>query len=139
MSDEDSFDAEAAMRQAMGFSSFAVRRPKQETVSDPFQSDIAQETQAATDLPPAEHQGPSLVQRARNASRQGASRTDLPGTSTEQIAFTSPDGKTTYTRSELNEWARGKPNNNGDLVFFKPGFITEDPWSRLRGRNLSTQ
>ena len=31
MSDEDSFDAEAAMREAMGFSSFAVRRPKQET------------------------------------------------------------------------------------------------------------
>lgn len=31
MSDEDSFDAEAAMRQAMGFTSFAVRRPKQET------------------------------------------------------------------------------------------------------------
>ncbi|RVX73306.1 hypothetical protein B0A52_02948 [Exophiala mesophila] len=139
MSDEDSFDAEAAMREAMGFSSFAVRRPKQETVSDPSQSDVAQETQAATELPPLEHQGPSLVQRARNAPSHGASGTALPDTRTEQIAFTSPDGQTTYTRSELDEWARGKRNNNGDLVFFKPGFITEDPWSRLRGRNSSTK
>lgn len=51
------------------------------------------------------------------------------------IVFTSAISNTNYTKADLEAWARGKKNPNGDLVFFKPGFISEDPWSRLRDRS----
>lgn len=106
--------------------------------SDSSQSGVTQATQAVVETPHPEHQDPSFVQQTRNAPSQESSRTAVSGTRAEHIAFTSPDGQTTYTRSELDELARGKPNSNGDLVFFKPGFVSEDPWFRLRSRKGDT-
>lgn len=47
-------------------------------------------------------------------------------------AFSSPISNTYYTREDLDAWARGKVNGNGDTVYFKPGFVSNDPWARLR-------
>ena len=54
-------------------------------------------------------------------------------------AFTSPQTGISYTRQELEEWTRGKVNERGDKVYFKPGFVAEDPWSRLRTDKTSNQ
>jgi hypothetical protein len=51
---------------------------------------------------------------------------------TPAYAFSAPSTDTHYTRAELDEWARGRPNRHGDLVFFKPGFVCDDPWARHR-------
>ncbi|KAJ4609879.1 hypothetical protein HRR85_006152 [Exophiala dermatitidis] len=47
-------------------------------------------------------------------------------------AFSAPNSNTFYTRAELDEWARGKVNARGDVVYFKPAFVSDDPWARLR-------
>lgn len=47
-------------------------------------------------------------------------------------AFVAPRTGISYTRAELDAWAKGKVNANGDLVYFKPAFVSEDPWFRLR-------
>ena len=56
-------------------------------------------------------------------------------TSPSAYAFASPISNTYYTRAELEEWAKGKVNENGDTVYFKPGFVCEDPWARLRDKD----
>lgn len=52
----------------------------------------------------------------------------------DEIAYTSPAGAQ-MTRKELNEYSRGKEvikeDGTKDVVFFKPGFIDENPWARL--------
>ncbi|ETI25470.1 hypothetical protein G647_02243, partial [Cladophialophora carrionii CBS 160.54] len=48
------------------------------------------------------------------------------------FVFTSPQTGISYTNQELDEWSRGKLNDQGDKVYFKPGFVDADPWSRLR-------
>ncbi|OCT47192.1 hypothetical protein CLCR_02693 [Cladophialophora carrionii] len=60
----------------------------------------------------------------------------VPSFPTRQQAicvFTSPETGISYTKQELDEWSRGKLNDQGDKVYFKPGFVDADPWSRLRG------
>jgi hypothetical protein len=66
---------------------------------------------------------------ARNSSEMG------PPLSTPQdpsYAYVSPETGVSYTAQELNEWGRGKINEHGDKVYFKPGFVIDDPWFRLR-------
>lgn len=43
-----------------------------------------------------------------------------------------PETSQPFTQSELDEFARGKLNANGDTIYFKPGFIVDDPWARAR-------
>lgn len=50
----------------------------------------------------------------------------------EPCAFTSPVSNTFYSRSDLDSWARGHINSDGDTVYFKPGFVSEDPWARAK-------
>ncbi|EXJ88031.1 hypothetical protein A1O1_04958, partial [Capronia coronata CBS 617.96] len=60
-------------------------------------------------------------------------------TSTEQstYAFSYPATNTFYTRAQLNEWAQGKVNARGDTVYFRPNFVSDDPWARLRTQKTS--
>lgn len=47
-------------------------------------------------------------------------------------AYTSPSNPSyKLTASELNALRMGRPNARGDTVFFKPGFIDENPWKVL--------
>lgn len=82
---------------------------------------------------------PQLLDRNQHsasttASHQFATPHNAPGStaSHQTYAFISPETGISYTRSELDEWSRGKVNERGDTVFFKPGFVCEDPWFRLR-------
>lgn len=51
---------------------------------------------------------------------------------TSNIAYTSPSNPSyQLTASELNALRAGRPNARGDTVFFKPGFIDENPWKAL--------
>jgi hypothetical protein len=56
----------------------------------------------------------------------------FPSRQQANFMFTSPQTGISYTKQELEEWARGKINGQGDKVYFKPGFVDDDPWSRLR-------
>jgi hypothetical protein len=51
---------------------------------------------------------------------------------TPHTSYISPSN-TSYqlTASELNALRAGRPNARGDTVFFKPGFVDENPWKRL--------
>jgi hypothetical protein len=49
-----------------------------------------------------------------------------------RYAFISTQTGISYTRAELDEWQNGKVNKRGDKVYFKPGFVDEDPWARLK-------
>ncbi|KEF60786.1 uncharacterized protein A1O9_02348 [Exophiala aquamarina CBS 119918] len=133
MSDDPNFDHDAAMREAMGFSSFAVRRPKDD--SFPTQPDLRDQPQEHNeDMMTASTRGSfNTYSGTENPSRDSLSVHESAPRSPE-IVFTSSATNTNYTKAELDVWARGKRNLNGDLVFFKPGFISEDPWSRLRDK-----
>lgn len=72
------------------------------------------------------------------ATNQASSTATQPHIDLDQTpiyAFTSPISNTYYTRSDLDEWARGKINANGDTVYFKPGFVSDDPWARHRDKD----
>ncbi|KAL2408603.1 hypothetical protein ABEF93_005443 [Exophiala dermatitidis] len=74
------------------------------------------------------------------APDEAASVPGMPPTPSERsysthgtsYAFSAPNSNTFYTRAELDEWARGKVNARGDVVYFKPAFVSDDPWARLR-------
>ncbi|KIV79847.1 hypothetical protein PV11_07392 [Exophiala sideris] len=128
-------DMETAMREAMGFSSFAVRRPKNESDTQSQDTFAASSTSASgsNQVPLGEPRvfNQSTTEPALQHQPDQASFTPQPPT----YAFTSPISNTYFTRTDLEELARGKVNANGDTVFFKPGFVSDDPWARLRDRN----
>ena len=89
---------------------------------------------------PQEHSEGSVTSSARYSSTvysgtdnrsRGAFSVHESASESPNFVYTSPTG-VGFTKAELNAWARGKKNENGDLVFFKPGFISDDPWKRLR-------
>lgn len=56
----------------------------------------------------------------------------------EEPTYTNPHTGIGLTKSELEQLARGdRFNARGDRIFFKPAFLTPDPWARVR--TLSTQ
>ncbi|KAI1617262.1 hypothetical protein EDD36DRAFT_462117 [Exophiala viscosa] len=128
-------DVEAAMREAMGFSSFAVRRPKEQSDTQ-SQDTFAPSSMSAS----GSNQVPLGEPRVFNEPTTETSLQSQPNQMSftpqpPSYAFTSPISNTYYTRTDLEEWARGKVNANGDTVFFKPGFVSDDPWARLRDKN----
>lgn len=55
-------------------------------------------------------------------------------------AFTSPETGISFTHEELKDLMEGKKiNERGDKVYFKPGFVTNDPWARLRGNQQNKE
>jgi hypothetical protein len=52
---------------------------------------------------------------------------------TRPPAYTNPSTGISFTSQELNEMKQGKRNEKGDLVFFQPSFVDEDPWKELKG------
>ncbi|KIW24060.1 uncharacterized protein PV07_09797 [Cladophialophora immunda] len=144
--DED-VDTEAAMRAAMGFSSFSERRPKNQshtspTNASPTMTDSKEMTQGLQGLPDLSDSNPP---RAIDGTKVSADEPHLPtppqlSSSSASLsaqpetsyAFTYPRTGVSYTSQELDAWSRGKTNERGDKVFFKPGFVSDDPWFRLR-------
>ena len=50
-----------------------------------------------------------------------------------QVVYTNPVTGISFTRQELWEYGQGrKTNEKGDVVFFRPSFLDEDPWKALR-------
>lgn len=52
-----------------------------------------------------------------------------------QIVYTNPTTGISFTRQELYEYGQGrKTNERGDVVFFRPSFVDEDPWRTLKNK-----
>ena len=49
-----------------------------------------------------------------------------------QTVYTNPMIGISFTRQELFEYGQGrKTNAKGDVLFFKPSFVEDNPWSAL--------
>ncbi|EXJ67708.1 uncharacterized protein A1O5_09054 [Cladophialophora psammophila CBS 110553] len=146
-----STDPEAAMREMMGFSSFSMRRPK----NPPDTSFTQVPSQSATLRDPVPHvesssglPGSNPSQALKSVKSPGEeqqrsilsqpSSNSIPFSTQQQttIIFTSPETGISYTSEELDEWTRGKINERGDKVYFKPGFVYNDPWFRFRNTGM---
>ena len=58
--------------------------------------------------------------------------------SSSDIAYTSPTSPDyKLTSAELNALRNGRLNARGDMVFFKPGFIDENPWKALQEQEVA--
>ncbi|EXJ86796.1 hypothetical protein A1O3_03750 [Capronia epimyces CBS 606.96] len=156
MSEDPSFDAdtdpESAMRQMMGFASFSTRRPREqpkvafpvESRSLTAQSHQPQSNSTSTSAATEHHNALGSANSDSDTARplpvtvlETVSNDSIPPTPLqprEQLAymFTNPATNRFYTRTDLNDWAQGKVNARGDMVYFKPAFISDDPWARLR-------
>ncbi|KIW80699.1 hypothetical protein Z517_07315 [Fonsecaea pedrosoi CBS 271.37] len=152
-SDGANGDPEAAMRAMMGFSSFSERRPKHQSHTSATNAP-AVETQSGKTAPGVP--GSSDLSRSSHLQgvefESGSSKTpgheEHPSTLDQSTplpapplphqqpqtnyAFVSPETGISFTPEELEELSRGKINARGDRVFFKPAFVADDPWFRLR-------
>ncbi|KAJ9610764.1 hypothetical protein H2200_005541 [Cladophialophora chaetospira] len=141
--DDVDLDPEAAMREMMGFSSFTTR-PKNRSDASASQTlpqgpatvhpstgsnSIAVGIFNPLDRPHTKEQHPMTSSTAETP-------TSLASQNQYAYAFTSPQTEIAYTRQELQELMNGKVNERGDKVYFKPGFVDEDPWSRLRKKEV---
>lgn len=62
--------------------------------------------------------------------RSSPSSSSFPVTATAQIAYQNPTTGISLTRQQLDAYAKGEiVNEKGDVVFFKPGFVVDDPWA----------
>ncbi|KIW10434.1 hypothetical protein PV08_11398 [Exophiala spinifera] len=140
MSGQPNFDddADAAMHEMMGFSTFTERR-KDKRFETTFAPSLSSSSSSATAA------AATASQPGESSSKPASFGSSLDGSKREQnqnhgneeapvYAFSSPVSNTYYTREDLDAWARGKVNANGDTVYFKPGFVSDDPWARLRPR-----
>ncbi|OAP56462.1 hypothetical protein AYL99_09641 [Fonsecaea erecta] len=132
-------EAEMAMRAMMGFSSFSERRPKKQSYTTPMNAPPVatdpKQTASGVPGPSEKHAGDEeqLVSSPHHPLPSSSATTPLPAPPQQtSYAFTSPQTGISYTAAELEEWSRGKVNARGDKVFFKPGFVSDDPWFRLR-------
>jgi hypothetical protein len=58
-----------------------------------------------------------------------------PSDTYSQTVYTNPTTGISFTRQELYEYSQGrKTNEMGDVVFFRPSFVDEDPWKGLRNK-----
>jgi hypothetical protein len=49
--------------------------------------------------------------------------------------YTNPVTGLSFTRQQLYEYGQGrKTNERGDVVLFRPSFLDEDPWRKLRDK-----
>ncbi|KIX99701.1 uncharacterized protein Z520_04337 [Fonsecaea multimorphosa CBS 102226] len=144
-------DAELTMRAMMGFSSFSERRPKNQSHTSLMnaQHSTTDSKEPAPDAPGSsdfsdsrhpqafESQNPPGDDEQMSSLHNDLSPNSTPYPAQQQqqtsYAFTSPQTGISYTSEELEQWSRGKVNARGDKVFFKPGFVSDDPWFRLRG------
>jgi hypothetical protein len=52
-----------------------------------------------------------------------------------EIVYTNPVTGISFTRQQIFEYGQGrKTNEKGDVVFFRPSFLDEDPWKGLRNK-----
>jgi hypothetical protein len=69
----------------------------------------------------------------QNNGPGGAPSQYTSSSSYSEVAYTNPVTGISFTRRELYQYAQGqKKNEKGDVVFFRPSFIDEDPWKHLR-------
>ncbi|OAL36463.1 hypothetical protein AYO20_04359 [Fonsecaea nubica] len=147
-------DPEAAMRAMMGFSSFSERRPKHQPHTSatnapaveiqsgkiapgaPGSSDLSRsshlqevEFESGSSETPGHVKNPSVPDRSTPLPAPPPLLHQQPQTN---YAFVSPETGISFTPEELEELSRGKINARGDRVFFKPAFVADDPWFRLR-------
>lgn len=53
-----------------------------------------------------------------------------------QPVYTNPVTGISFTRQQLLEYGQGgKTNEKGDVVFFRPSFLDDDPWQALRNKD----
>jgi hypothetical protein len=70
-----------------------------------------------------------------NTSSAAASAAQKSCNTYSQTVYTNPVTGISFTRQQLYEYGQGqKTNEKGDVVFFRAGFVDEDPWKALRDR-----
>ncbi|KAI7286418.1 hypothetical protein KC345_g1122 [Hortaea werneckii] len=132
MADQDDFEIDPAIAEAMGFSGFGTQpggKKRKFDGSDAFvDPTIKKQTEAPTSSIPA-------------ASGKGANNTPLGQKSAlsgvENVTFTSEAhaiqgavGGDASGRPNLQASRHGIKNDRGDMAYFLPSFI-EDPWKGL--------
>ncbi|KIW66104.1 hypothetical protein PV04_08308 [Phialophora macrospora] len=139
-------DVDAAMREMMGFSSFNTRpKNRSENNAAQFQSQKPTSSTMSTNnqdfsvisrsaVPSMSHplKLPQDPEQQMTSVPAPDTVSSIPSRQQAIFMFTSPQTGISFTKQELDEWARGKINEQGDKVYFKPGFVDDDPWSRLR-------
>ena len=75
---------------------------------------------------------PGVQQKQQPAADSGpVTEPPFPTEQHSVYVFASPQTGIPYTKQDLEELARGRIDERGDRVYFKPGFVDDDPWSRL--------
>lgn len=153
MVEEDDFEIDPAMAEAMGFSSFGMQPGKKRkfNTDDAFVAPRATTTQARK-----QHNVDSAMEPEDLTMRNStSSHAPPPGVAQEAVydqskqqkprqeggaSITAPrEGTATASNvrgsdeRSLQALAYGVRNENGDMIYFLPSFL-EDPWKNLRPR-----
>ena len=81
---------------------------------------------------PAHESSATVTSMADKTDSVAPTASSLPN-AYSQVVYTNPVTGISFTRQELWEYGQGrKTNEKGDVVFFRPSFLEEDPWKALR-------
>ncbi|KAF7512815.1 hypothetical protein GJ744_011918 [Endocarpon pusillum] len=136
-------DADAQMQETMGFARFGMQKPAYSAMpsSRPLtQYGVIEYSRLggnAPDLPakPMFAQPGSSATTASTTPENAMSSAYKPNTSSSNnpspVVYTSPVTGISVTRQDLFEYGQGKrTNEHGDVMFFRPSFLDEDPWTK---------
>ncbi|KAK1082515.1 hypothetical protein LTR33_003867 [Friedmanniomyces endolithicus] len=131
MADDEDFEVDPAIVEAMGFSGFGVQPGKKrkydanDTFVDP---ELAKDSNGANSLP--------LGLRKKESAASGLPmKPAMNEASGAGIVNETPAGPLERSlgsgQSDLQALRAGVKNERGDMVYFKPSFL-EDPWKDLK-------
>lgn len=152
MEEDDGFDIDPAIAEALGFSGFGKQPGKKRKFNpddgafvDPDARQAAKPTGTPSKGNGANHTplgsrpaaGAGFAILTGNGSGESADTTAKQATSAQPVQQQLPDTRSmTDTRSgppSLQALRQGVPNERGDMAYFLPSFI-EDPWKNLRSQ-----
>jgi hypothetical protein len=69
-----------------------------------------------------------------NTNPTAAADYTASGAPSKQSEYSHPVSGISLSHREIDEYASGrKTNEKGDVVFFRPSYVDEDPWKSIRG------
>lgn len=138
MTDNDDFNIDPAIAEAMGFSGFGTQPGKKrkfdanDAVVDPDVKGQAS-GKGANSLPLGIRKPPqpsaTLGGNPTGATAEGATQDRTDESTLLQPSINGPEDSRA-TRPDLQALRHGVRNENGDMVYFLPSFL-EDPWKDL--------